>query len=58
MTQCNRRQASSDPIHVAMGEDQLALDVGAVLPGRLGDFCWLDLNGNGLQDSGEGGVRA
>lgn len=56
MTDCDRRQASSDSIPVVMGEDQLALDIGAVLLGRLGDLCWLDLNGNGLQDSDEGGV--
>lgn len=43
-------------IVVKMAEDQLNLDVGSVLPGRLGDLCWLDLNGNGLQDSGDGGI--
>lgn len=46
----------SGVIVVKMAEDQLNLDVGSVLPGRLGDLCWLDLNGNGLQDGGEGGI--
>lgn len=46
----------SGVIAVKMAEDQLSLDIGSVLPGRLGDLCWLDLNGNGLQDGGEGGV--
>ena len=39
-----------------MGRDQMDLDIGSVLPGRLGDFAWLDLDGNGLQDFGEGGI--
>jgi len=43
-------------ITVKMAEHQLALDIGSVRPGRLGDFCWLDLNGNGLQDGDEGGI--
>lgn len=46
----------SGVITVKMAEDQPELHIGSVLPGRLGDLCWLDLNGNGLQDSGEGGV--
>ncbi len=32
------------------------MDAGMVLPGRLGDKVWLDLNGNGLQDGEEGGI--
>ena len=32
------------------------MDVGMVLPGRLGDRAWLDLNANGLQDGDEGGI--
>ena len=46
----------SGTINVRMAEHQMALDIGSVLPGRLGDFCWLDLNGNGLQDGDEGGI--
>jgi len=49
-------KGESDMISVRMAEHQLQLDMGSVLPGRLGDFCWLDLNGNGLQDGDEGGI--
>ena len=46
----------SGVIRIRMAQHQLQLDVGSVKPGRLGDLCWLDLNGNGLQDEGEGGI--
>lgn len=39
-----------------MAQHQLNMDIGNVLPGRLGDKVWLDLNGNGLQDGEEGGI--
>lgn len=38
---------------LAMGDAQQHIDVGGILPGRLGDTVWLDENGNGLQDHGE-----
>ena len=56
MTECNSRIGKSDVIDLQMSRDQLAMDIGAVLPGSLGDLCWLDVNANGLQDSGEGGI--
>ncbi|MGN1019264.1 MAG: SdrD B-like domain-containing protein [Aristaeellaceae bacterium] len=56
MTECSGRSGMSGAIEVRMGEDQLDLDIGSVLPGRLGDLAWLDENGNGLLDSGEGGI--
>lgn len=56
MSDCYSSVAVSRAITVQMAQDQKSLDVGAVLPGRLGDLCWLDLNGNGLQDVGEGGI--
>jgi len=36
----------------------LTIDFGYVSPcdGAIGDFVWLDLNGNGIQDSGETGI--
>ena len=46
----------SGAIAVRMAQHQLQLDIGSVRSGRLGDFCWLDLNGNGLQDGDEGGI--
>lgn len=36
-----------------MGADLLACDIGIGAMGELGDTAWLDLDGNGLQDSGE-----
>lgn len=56
MVNCSGRSGQSGDIEVRMGEDQLDLDIGSVLPGRLGDLAWLDENGNGLLDSGEGGI--
>ena len=56
MVNCSGRSGLSGAIEVRMGEDQLDLDIGSVLPGRLGDLAWLDENGNGLQDSNEGGI--
>ncbi|MGN0795006.1 MAG: SdrD B-like domain-containing protein, partial [Aristaeellaceae bacterium] len=56
LAQCLGSEGSSAAIALRMAEDQLQLDIGCVLPGRLGDRCWLDLNANGLQDAGEGGL--
>ena len=50
------RHGESAAFALRMGEDQLAQDFGCVLPGRLGDFCWVDLNGDGLQDYSEPGL--
>lgn len=46
----------SGVIDLRMAIDQLQMDMGSVKQGRLGDLCWLDLNGNGLQEMGEGGI--
>ena len=43
-------------IELRMAKHRRDMDVGMVLPGRLGDKAWLDLNGNGLQDGTEGGI--
>ena len=50
------RTGASEDIELKMGADQLSLNVGAVLPGTIGDYCWLDVNGNGWQDGGELGI--
>ncbi len=47
---------TSGTITVEMAQHQQHLDIGCVLPGRLGDRVWLDLNGNGLQDGDEDGI--
>ena len=54
--QVSGRHGASEPVELLMGQDQTQLDFGAVLPGRLGDFCWLDLNGDGLQNYNEPGL--
>ena len=56
ITETAGRTGVSDPIEVRMGQDQLSLDIGSVLPGTIGDICWLDENGNGYQDGGEYGI--
>ena len=56
MTVTNRRHGESEPIQLVMGEDLTELDIGCVLPGRVGDLCWLDENGDGLQGMGEYGI--
>ncbi len=43
-------------IELRMAKHRKDMDVGMVLPGRLGDKAWLDLNGNGLQDGEESGI--
>lgn len=53
MTTYTAREGESDLIVLRMSQHQLEQNIGAVQPGTLGDFCWLDLNGNGLQDAGE-----
>ncbi|MBR3099985.1 MAG: carboxypeptidase regulatory-like domain-containing protein [Clostridia bacterium] len=50
------RNGRTGLIRVRMGEDQTALHLGSVLPGTIGDYCWLDTNGNGFQDGGEYGL--
>jgi len=37
------------------GEVDLTWDAGLVIPASLGDFVWEDLNGNGVQETGEPG---
>ena len=56
MTRCAQRTATGEPFRVEMGGYRADLDIGAVQPGTIGDLCWLDLNGDGLQDSDEGGI--
>jgi hypothetical protein len=35
------------------GEANLTVDAGLYRPAALGDFIWIDTNGNGIQDAGE-----
>lgn len=56
MTDTLNRTGASDMIDLKMAKDQLKLDIGCVLPGRAGDLCWLDLDGDGLQGMDEPGI--
>ncbi|MBQ8159360.1 MAG: carboxypeptidase regulatory-like domain-containing protein [Clostridia bacterium] len=56
MADCNRRQGQSSLLSVTMGNDRINLNIGGVLPGTLGDFVWLDINGNGYMDTDEKGI--
>ncbi len=56
LSRTNGTWGKSGVITVKMAQHQLNLDIGAVLPGRLGDRVWLDENRNGLQDGDEGGI--
>jgi len=56
MTTTLNRNGSSDWIDLKMNQNRTDMDIGCVLPGSLGDFCWLDLNGDGLQAGDELGI--
>ena len=56
LTETLNRTGSSDLIDLKMAEDRLQMNIGCVLPGRIGDFCWLDLDGDGLQGMNEPGI--
>ena len=56
ITDTLNRKGTSDVIDLKMAQDQLQMDIGCVLPGRMGDFCWLDLDGDGLQGMDEPGI--
>lgn len=44
------------PVTLTSGEHNPTLDGGIFFPASLGDFVWLDVNHNGLQDGGETGM--
>ena len=50
------RTGSTAVFSLKMDHNLEEMDIGCVLPGTLGDFCWLDLDGDGLQGAGEGGI--
>ena len=52
----NNRLGSTDEMTLQMDQDMNQMDIGCVLPGRLGDYCWVDLNGDGLQAGDEPGI--
>ncbi|MDD2239436.1 MAG: SdrD B-like domain-containing protein [Kiritimatiellae bacterium] len=44
------------PITLTSGQTNLSVDAGFYQPVSLGDFTWVDTNGNGQQDAGEPGL--
>lgn len=52
----NDGNSKSSEINLSMGEKSVNNDIGIGAPGKLGDFAWLDLNKNGLQDEDEPGL--
>ena len=42
---------------LSSGENNPTIDFGYYQKGSIGDFVWNDLNGNGIQDSGEPGIQ-
>ena len=55
-TWTNNRAGATEQAVLRMDEDRENVDFGCVLPGRLGDYCWLDLNEDGLQAGDEPGL--
>ena len=47
---------TSAPFALLMAEHKSAQDIGVGTTGRLGDYAWLDLDRDGMQDAGEPGV--
>ena len=56
ITDTVNRKGTSDMIDLKMAQDQMKMDIGCVLPGRMGDLCWVDLDGDGLQGMNEPGI--
>lgn len=56
ITQAVNREGSSEPFEVKMAQNVTKMDIGCVLPGRMGDLCWLDADGDGLQGMDEPGI--
>ncbi|MFD0674071.1 SdrD B-like domain-containing protein [Cohnella sp. GCM10027633] len=44
-------------VTLAWGEENLTLDAGIVTRTQIGDFVWLDLDGDGVQDATEPGIE-
>ena len=55
-TDSNASPSGTTPGTLASGGSDLTIDFGFYQPVMVGDFVWNDLNGNGVQDSGEPGI--
>ncbi|MCL2544696.1 MAG: hypothetical protein FWE77_02125 [Clostridia bacterium] len=47
------REGQTEAFELAMGEARADQHAGGIRPGMVGDYAWVDENGNGLQDYGE-----
>ncbi len=52
----NDEAEMSAPLTLHMGDKYTGADFGFGAKGSIGDFAWLDENGNGMQDIGEPGI--
>jgi protocatechuate 3,4-dioxygenase beta subunit len=49
-------ESSAPPLALAMGGSLANVNAGALRSGTVGDYAWIDLNLNGMQDSAEPGL--
>ena len=52
----NSNTGVSEPFTLTMGLQEYGADIGFGAKGSIGDFAWLDADGNGMQDIGEKGI--
>ena len=52
----NAASGRTIPTTLVAGENDLTWDLGIYSPASLGDFVWLDVDADGIQDAGEPGV--
>ncbi len=55
-TDSNVSPSDTEPVELASGGSDQTIDFGFYAPVTIGNFVWNDLNGNGVQDSGEPGL--
>ena len=55
-TDSNPSPSGTSPGALSLGGSDLTLDFGFYQPVTIGNFVWKDLNGNGVQDTGEPGI--
>ena len=55
-TDSNLSPSATTPATLASGGSDNTIDFGYYKPVKIGDFVWVDSNGNGVQDSGEPGI--
>ena len=52
----NPQTGQTTPVSLESGETNDMVDAGFYFPASLGDFVWEDVNRNGVQEVGEGGI--